>query len=82
MFDLLGTPDPDDDRAVLAPDALEREEDAQVEAASTALADPAAAGTALLDEMTRVAEESRALPDARVQWVVEWVRANLIDEGN
>ncbi|MBO0699189.1 MAG: DISARM system SNF2-like helicase DrmD, partial [Zavarzinella sp.] len=79
MFDLLGTPDPDDDRAVLAPDELAREEDAQVEAASVALADPAAAGTALLDELTRAAEEARATPDARVRWLVAWVRANLLD---
>jgi hypothetical protein len=31
----------------------------------------------LLDEMTRIAEESRGLPDARVRCLLDWMRQGL-----
>jgi hypothetical protein len=76
LFDLLGGGvGSDDDRAELEPGEVEREEEAQFEAASRV------AGTdlrddeiRLLDEMTRVAEESCGKPDARVQYLVDWIR--------
>jgi hypothetical protein len=77
LFDLLGSGvSNDDDRAELEPEALEREEDAQLEAATLAStsADPPADEVRLLDEMTRIAEEARALPDARVRRLIDWVR--------
>jgi SNF2 family DNA or RNA helicase len=79
LFDLLGAGiDSDDDRAELDPEDLGREEEAQFEAASAA----SSAGTQddevrLLDEMTRIAEHARGLPDARVVRLVGWIRENL-----
>jgi superfamily II DNA or RNA helicase len=76
----------DDDRAGLAEDALAAEEDAQVEAAT--LASPApdpdtraetlfAREQELLDRMSDVADRARGLPDARVRWLVDWIRAHM-----
>jgi SNF2 family DNA or RNA helicase len=76
LFDLLGGGvGSDDDRAELDPEALGREEDAQFEAATLA----SATGLhddekRLLDEMTRIAEESRSLPDARIHRLIDWIR--------
>src|SRR5439155_10189469 len=83
LLDLLtAAPGADDDRAVLTAEQLERDEDAQVEAATdAALAGAADEGIALLDEMTRVAEENRGRPDARVRKLVGWVKANLLTGG-
>ncbi len=83
LYDRVATaPDPDDDRAVLSPEDLEREAEAEVAAATATLAGSADDGRALLDEMTRIAEENRAVPDARVRWLAEWVRANLLLNGH
>jgi hypothetical protein len=76
LFDLLhGGVGSDDDRADLAADALGREEEAQFEAATLAsavsLRDDEAS---LLDEMRRIADASRGLPDARVRCLVDWIR--------
>jgi superfamily II DNA or RNA helicase len=79
-LDLLAdSTDPDDDRTAVAPDLFAAEEDAQVEAATLA---SATAGSEqeedqLLDAMTKIAEESRDLPDARVRYLLDWIRANL-----
>jgi superfamily II DNA or RNA helicase len=35
---------------------------------------------ALLDEMTRIADQARDLPDARVRALVEWIRAEMCPE--
>ncbi len=69
----------DDDRAELEPEALEREEEAQFEAATLAAATTTLQEdeVRLLDEMTRIAEVSRALPDARVRRLIEWIREHL-----
>jgi hypothetical protein len=76
LFDLLGSGvGSDDDRAELDPQALEREEDAQLEAATlAATSKPQDDEARLLDEMTRIAEEARGWPDARVCCLLDWVR--------
>ena len=70
----------DDDRATLSESELEAEEDAQIEAASRASAGGAKTAVArerqLLEEMSRIAEENRGRPDARIQKLLEWIRKN------
>jgi superfamily II DNA or RNA helicase len=83
LLDLLAAPPgADDDRALLEPELLERDEDAQVEAATeaTLVGHEAEDGLVLLDEMTRVAEENRGRPDPRVVRLIDWVRANLLND--
>ncbi len=77
LFDLLGSGvSSDDDRAELDAAALEREEEAQFEAATLAAAstDARADELRVLDEMARIAEEARAQPDARVRYLIDWIR--------
>jgi SNF2 family DNA or RNA helicase len=76
LYDLLGVGvGGDDDRAELDAETLEREEDAQFEAATLASAsEPKDDEVRLLDEMTSIAEAARALPDARVRLLLDWVR--------
>jgi SNF2 family DNA or RNA helicase len=79
LFDLLGGGvGSDDDRAELVPEALQREEEDQFEAATlAATTKPQDDEVRLLDEMTRVAEGARGLPDARVRCLLDWVRQHL-----
>jgi DNA-binding transcriptional regulator YiaG len=86
QLDLVSaTVDADDDRAGLSEDELRSEEDLQIEAATAASAahkqDASASLFAkeqrLLDAMTNLAEASRGLPDARVQKLIDWMRANM-----
>jgi SNF2 family DNA or RNA helicase len=79
LFDLLaGGISSDDDRAELEPEALEREEESQFEAATLASAGTfQGAELKLLDQMTNIAEQSRGLPDARVRALVEWIREHM-----
>jgi hypothetical protein len=83
-------PDADDERGEWAPETLEAEEVAQIEAV-TAIAeaegprDVAAEAwwrreQALLDEMQEVAERTRHLPDAKVRRLVDWIREHLCPE--
>ena len=69
----------DGDRAQLSEEELRVEEEAQIEAASAAAASglPLEQEDALLDEMTTIAEESHALPDAKVRYLVNWIRENM-----
>jgi SNF2 family DNA or RNA helicase len=85
-FDLLGEGvGSDDDRATLPEEELQAEEDAQVEAATLATIskqDAAAkklfaAEQKLLDQMTEIAETGRALPDARVRKLRDWIREHM-----
>jgi ERCC4-related helicase len=68
-----------------AEDAIDADEDAMVQAAS-ALGVTGAANNALrteltaVDEMIDVAERHAAQPDARVRWLVEWIKRNLISQ--
>ena len=73
----------DDDRATLSESDLHAEEELQVTAISAATTGPLnddptrkifAQEQKLLDEMTEIAEESRALPDARIMRLIEWIR--------
>jgi len=81
IFDLVrNEPDADDDRATQPPEELNREQDAQVEAASAAMGESANDGLVLLEEMTRIAEESRFKPDARVRKLIEWIQTNLLKD--
>lgn len=83
---LAGAVEADDDRATLPEQELAAEEEAQVEAVTAATlgraADDAqralfAREQKLLDAMNDLAEASRALPDARVDKLIEWIRANM-----
>jgi superfamily II DNA or RNA helicase len=73
--------DNDDDRATLSEKELQAEEEAQIEAATldttAARPDAVARETQLLDEMTEVAEAAKALPDARVRRLVDWIRQQM-----
>ena len=83
----LSAPDADDDRAELNPEELERDDDARVEAVSTASAgvnrDELLYGRerALLDRMSDIAERSRHLPDAKINELAKWIRANCFENG-
>lgn len=69
----------DDARAEADPDALAREEEAQVEAATEAAFTGATRAEAerLLEEMTNVAEAARDKPDARVRRLLSWMREHV-----
>jgi superfamily II DNA/RNA helicase len=71
---------PDDDRAELDEAELAAEEDQTIELASaaarTTLA-PTAEELELLAQMETLAEASRARPDARVRWLIDWLRREL-----
>ena len=80
LLDLLGDGlASDDDRVTLSEDELHAEEDAQVEAATLASAadESVAEERRLLAEMAGIAEAARGLPDARVRYLIDWIRANL-----
>lgn len=86
-FDLLGEGvGSDDEHAVLSEEELQAEEEAQIETASRATAGPFATDAAkklfareqhLLEEMARIADAGRGLPDARVCHLVDWIRKNM-----
>jgi SNF2 family DNA or RNA helicase len=76
----------DDDRATLPEDELQAEEDSLVAAVSEATVGPITDATArqlfareqkLLDEMTAMSEASRALPDARIFKLIDWIRDKM-----
>lgn len=80
-LDLLAFPvGSDDERATLAEEELQAEEDAQVTAASLATGLPASASELFLreqhflEQMSEVAEAARGQPDARVRKLLDWVR--------
>jgi superfamily II DNA or RNA helicase len=85
--ELLGrVVDSDDDRSLLPEIELALEEEAEVAAVSAATAgstDSEAARElftkeqALLEEMTELSETSRALPDARIRKLIEWIKKNM-----
>ena len=83
---LLGGIGSDDDRAALPEQELAAEEDAQVAAVSEATAGPSDSSNTLelfqreqelLDQMTDIAESARAMPDARVKSLLQWIRENM-----
>jgi SNF2 family DNA or RNA helicase len=83
---LLGGIGSDDDRAALPEQEIAVEEEAQIAAVSEATVGPSDTASSrdlfereqqLLDQMTEIAEAARALPDARVQKLISWIRENM-----
>jgi superfamily II DNA or RNA helicase len=80
-------PDGDDERADLAGDAAETEEAREVEATSAAAEREASRDEVslmlwrreqdLLERMQRLAEEHRSEPDAKVRYLIDWIRQYL-----
>ena len=73
--------DADDERAGWTSDEADADEEAQIaqiDAASRPAADPEAAAWAyeqrLLDQMEKIAEDSRHLPDAKTLRLIDWIR--------
>ncbi len=84
-LDLLAeAPSAGDDRAELPEEDLEQEAAEQMELA-TAEAGTEAPVTpderSLLDRMTEIAEQARHEADARVRWLVAWMRKHLFEGG-
>lgn len=87
LFDLLtNSVGSDDDRATLSEEQLESEEAAQVAAATESTTSGADQPSAreqftkerkLLDEMAELAEDARRKPDARIQTLLDWMRAHM-----
>jgi len=83
-LDLLGEGvGSDDDRATVSEEELQKEEEAQIEAATGATSGQTAtsawveAERRLLVAMADLADRSRDLPDARIVKLVEWIRTNM-----
>jgi SNF2 family DNA or RNA helicase len=81
-LELLKGLDSDDERSQLPEDEQQSLVDYEVESITVATAEIGSASDinrekALLDEMQRVAEEGRALADARVRYLVDWIRQNM-----
>lgn len=79
---LAGDLDRDDERSQLEEaelQALEEEEMTAVTASTAGDASKAdvAQEKALLDEMARIAEVARGLPDARVRYLIEWIQRHM-----
>jgi hypothetical protein len=75
---LLAQPDAEDDRSELAEDEVETEEEQAVEAATAAGGGkPSPREVDLVTRMEELAERSRRLPDARVRWLVDWIRREM-----
>lgn len=79
---LAQAPGPDDDAAeTMTADELNQAELLQMERATAASLDvPTPAEIALLDEMKRLAESERHLPDAKVRRLIESIRASCFDD--
>ena len=83
-LELLRGVDRDDERSQLPEDEQSAMEDVEVESATAATAGDnsyadVAREQALLDEMQEVAEQGRGLPDARVRYLVDWVRERMCE---
>jgi hypothetical protein len=76
---LLSAPGQDDERADLDEAEVAAEEEAIIARASPLPGTSSSASTpelALLDEMARIADGARGLPDPRVHALVDWIREN------
>ncbi len=75
--DRLAPVDAEDDRAALPEEELDQLFELETERATLAAASadrPTATERELLQEMTRIAEQSRGLPDAKVRYLIRWIR--------
>lgn len=79
---LREAPGADDDRATLPEEQVEAEEDAQMQAATTASAPSGAARERqLLDQMEQIASAARGLPDPRIGKLLEWIHKEMLPGG-
>jgi ERCC4-related helicase len=75
---LVESPGADDDRAELDETEVMNEEEAQMEKASQAGCEGISEQElALLEEMTRIAEQARRQLDSKMKWLEGWIRQNL-----
>lgn len=79
---LAGTPDSDDDRSQLSEDDLDALQESTIELATKATAGNStgsdiAVERAILEEMSRIADASRFLPDARIKKLIAWIQKNM-----
>lgn len=76
---LLESPGADDERAELAEEEVQAEEDAQVTAATrqAAASELTARELEILAQMTQVANQARYQADPRIEKLVAWIRDNL-----
>lgn len=80
-------PDGDDERALWSAEDLEAEENAEIAEATIAAEAGSARGTdaerlwqreqELLDEMQALAERYRCVPDAKMRYLIDWLRSKL-----
>lgn len=71
--------DAEDDRAILPEEELDEIFDLETERATLAAAadiDPTAGERELLDQMSAIAEKARSQPDAKLSYIVQWIREN------
>ena len=84
----VDVPAPDDERAAWSDGELETDEAIQIKALTQDSEDQPGTGRqlenalwareqALLDEMQRIADESRHLPDAKTRHLIDWIRDHL-----
>lgn len=80
---LRGGYDSDDERALLTDDEQAQEESEAIEAATsrTAIGESHTEERALLAEMDALAQTARWQADARVTWLVDWIRKNQCPGG-
>lgn len=78
----------DDELAVQEDDDLQAEEDSQIESATLESESGSAAEDdqwkrelELLDGMQRIADMARGLPDAKIRWLLDWIRENMCSIG-
>jgi ERCC4-related helicase len=83
---LVSPPGPDDERAEISEEEVRAEEESQVETATLRTISVSAVGAPspqllreknLLEEMSKIADEARGSADAKVRWLVEWIRQNM-----
>jgi superfamily II DNA or RNA helicase len=82
VFQNSGPVDSEDDRAGLEEEELDGLFDEQTEKATLASATdapPEEAERRLLEEMTAIAERARLQPDAKVRYIIKWIRENLLN---
>jgi hypothetical protein len=77
---LTEQPDSDDDRSELDEDEVEAEEEQAIEVATVAAGTVCASEVDLVRRMDALAERTRQLPDARVRWLIDWVRREMCPE--
>ena len=73
----MGPVDAEDDRAALPEEELDQLFDLETERATLAASSadkPTATERDLLQAMTNIAEQARGLPDAKVRYLVQWIR--------